>query len=187
MKPQTTNHKLQTKHKVQNHKRFGIWNLEFGVSHRGFTLLETIVALTVITAAMAGPISLATRGILSAKFAKNRLVAANLAQEGLELVRKLRDDNILAKRAWDFGIGVGDWQSEVRGPPALSVYSGAVLLRDVTSGVYNYLSGTDTLFRRRITITKPVANQMAVVSEVSWTEGGIARTMILQEILYNWR
>mgnify|MGYP001611185757 FL=1 len=136
---------------------------------------------------MAGPISLATRGIVSAKFAKSRLVAANLAQEGLELVRKLRDDNILARRAWDFGIGVGDWQSEVLGSPALSAYGGAVLRRDVTSGVYNYGSGTDTLFRRKITITKPVANQMVVVSEVAWTEGGVARTMTVQEILYNWR
>ena len=152
----------------------------------GFTLLETIVALAIIAAAMSGPITLATRGILSAKFAKSRLVSANLSQEGLELVRKVRDDNILAKRAWDFGIDVGDRQADVV-TSGLSASSGAPLKRDTTSGLYNYTSGNTTLYVRRINITKSVANQMVVLSQVTWTEGGLPKTMTLQEILYNWK
>ncbi len=165
-------------------KKFVISN--GGRKSRGFTLLETIVALAIIAAAMSGPITLATRGILNAKFAKSRLVAANLSQEGLELVRKVRDDNILANRAWDFGIDVGDRQADVV-TSGLSASSGAPLKRDTASGLYNYTSGNTTLFVRRINITKPVANQMVVLSQVIWTEGGLSRAMTLQEILYNWR
>lgn len=152
----------------------------------GFTLLETIVALTVIVSAIAGPVTLATRGIFNSKFAKNKLVAANLAQEGLEMVRKLRDDNVLAAQAWDLGIGIGDWQMDVLGS-ALTPFTGTVLLRDSASGLYNYSSGQNTLFTRRITITKPVADQTLVVSRVTWQDAEISRIMTLQETFYNWR
>ena len=63
---------------------------------KGFTIIESIVALTIIIAAVIGPFMLISRGILSSKSAKNRLVAANLAQEGIEMIRYFRDSNVLA-------------------------------------------------------------------------------------------
>lgn len=60
----------------------------------GFTLLETIVALGVILAASVGPVSLVTRSLIDFSFSKNKLVAVNLAQEGIELIRGIRDNNI---------------------------------------------------------------------------------------------
>lgn len=152
----------------------------------GFTLLETIVALAVILTAMAGPISLATRGIFSAKFARSRLLSANLAQEGIELVRKIRDDNILVDREWDTGIGIGDWQIDVLSSD-FSPFVSAKLLRDSDTGLYNYTTGAETLFIRRVSITKPGTDQITVVSHVTWTEGGVPREMTLRETLYNWR
>src|SRR3989344_8747359 len=83
-------------------------------SKRGFTLLETVVALGLIFSAMVGPVTLATRGIFFAKFSKNKLVAANLAQEGIELIRKMRDDNALSNPGqWDDDLDVGNWQADV--------------------------------------------------------------------------
>src|SRR3989344_3040419 len=64
---------------------------------KGFTLLETIVALAVITAAVVGPVVLITSGLISFGFAKNKLIALNLAQEGLELVRAIRENNVLCE------------------------------------------------------------------------------------------
>ncbi|MBI2640459.1 MAG: type II secretion system protein [Candidatus Sungbacteria bacterium] len=74
-------------------------------SQLGFTLLETIVALAVILAALVGPVALITRGIFDFSFAKNKITAANLAQEGIELVRAVRDNNI----ACDILNGPGSW------------------------------------------------------------------------------
>lgn len=61
----------------------------------GFTLVETLVALAVILAATVGPVSLITSGIADFSFSKNKLIAANLAQEGIELVRSIRETNVI--------------------------------------------------------------------------------------------
>ncbi|MEK9147916.1 MAG: type II secretion system protein, partial [Patescibacteria group bacterium] len=89
---------------------FGIWNLEFGISpqERGFTILETVVAIVVILGAVTGPFVLATRGILSSSASKNKIIAANLAQEGIELIRAVRDNN-LACDYLDGGGTDGSW------------------------------------------------------------------------------
>lgn len=61
----------------------------------GFTLLETVVAFGIILAAVAGPVSLVINAFGTFGTSKNKLVAANLAEEGVELVRLIRDNNVL--------------------------------------------------------------------------------------------
>lgn len=65
---------------------------------RGFTLLETLIAISVLITAIIGPMTIAARGLQSAYFAKEQLIAINLAQEGLEVVRKERDNHALLNR-----------------------------------------------------------------------------------------
>ncbi|MFY9462277.1 MAG: prepilin-type N-terminal cleavage/methylation domain-containing protein [Candidatus Sungiibacteriota bacterium] len=179
----------QYSHRDSHHSHF----------NAGFTLLETIVALTVIVAAMAGPISLTTRGIFSAKFAKNKLVAVNLAQEGLEIIRQCRDNSVLLN--WPGGyasIGTGEWQADVLGNTLnscpLSPFTGAALSRDEGTGLYNYSTGAASLFTRKITTQinfdcggTAGSDRFCVTSRITWSEGGIDRVMTLQETLYNWR
>lgn len=62
--------------------------------NKGFTMIETIVALAVLTAAIIGPVTLVTRAIFSSSFSRNDLIGYNLAQEGIELIRAVRDNNI---------------------------------------------------------------------------------------------
>ncbi len=59
----------------------------------GFTLMEIMVVVSIVTVAFVSIIGLVQRAITLYYNNKNVMVANNLAQEGLELVRYVRDDN----------------------------------------------------------------------------------------------
>lgn len=62
---------------------------------RGFTLIETMVAVSILTLAVAGPLYSASRAIVAAVTARDQLIASYLAQEGIEYVRAMRDATFL--------------------------------------------------------------------------------------------
>ncbi len=63
---------------------------------QGFTFIETLVAITVLLIAVVAPMSLSQEGIVAAKLAQDQIVAFYLAQEGVEVVRNMRDENRLS-------------------------------------------------------------------------------------------
>ncbi len=62
----------------------------------GFTLIESLVAITVLMLSVAGPLYAANRSIVAAGIARDQLTASYLAQEAIEHVRLLRDNAYLA-------------------------------------------------------------------------------------------
>jgi prepilin-type N-terminal cleavage/methylation domain-containing protein len=178
---------------------------------RGFTLLETVVALTLLVAAAIGPISLASRGLFSAKFSRSRIIALNLAQEGAELVHTMRDNNLLniaAGCTFRGGSGascanLSDGQYEVDAFDAyetggddleLQPSASRVLRYTPSNAFYTYESFPDSLdtpYIRTITIsTLPAesgASPILVESRVSWMESGISRQARVESRLYPWQ
>ncbi|MDP3772383.1 MAG: type II secretion system protein [bacterium] len=69
----------------------------------GFTLIETVVAAGLIAGALTLPVALITSSLTATRTTKNNLIAANLAQEGIELVRTVRENNVLCLDALDGG------------------------------------------------------------------------------------
>lgn len=158
--------------------------LMIGYFQKGFTLLETVVALAVILAAVVGPVSLITRGLFTFSFSKNKVIAANLAQEGLEIVRLIRENNVACDAV--NGPAVWQWNRDPEGgmltrsrsgvdmesfttircggadiaTPRLSVScSGPLLFENdpllENYGAYGYRSGVPTVFSRCVDITSP--------------------------------
>ncbi len=65
-------------------------------ARRAFTLIETMIAVAILSLAVAGPLTTASRAIVAAQTARDQLTASYLAQEGIEYVRALRDEAFLA-------------------------------------------------------------------------------------------
>ncbi|OGI63766.1 hypothetical protein A2914_01160 [Candidatus Nomurabacteria bacterium RIFCSPLOWO2_01_FULL_41_21] len=61
----------------------------------GFTLVETLVAISIFTLSVLVMLVVLGGGISDANHSKNKLVASYLAQEGIELMRSLRDTYVL--------------------------------------------------------------------------------------------
>jgi len=63
----------------------------------GFSLVETLVAIAILLIVIVGPMSIASQANISTNFANQQVTAYFLAQEGLELVQKGRDDLLLPR------------------------------------------------------------------------------------------
>ena len=68
-------------------------------SHAGFTLIEGIIAIGIISTAMLVGLGLAFSNLTAAQANSDRIIAANLAREGIEVVRHVRDSNWLRQEA----------------------------------------------------------------------------------------
>src|SRR3989338_862551 len=55
-------------------------------SHQGFTLIETLVAISVLVIAIVVPLRVISQSLKSASFTRESITAAHLAQEGVELM-----------------------------------------------------------------------------------------------------
>lgn len=73
----------------------------------GFSLVETLVAVSLLLIIIVGPMSISAKTAKSSSFASEQVQAFFLAQEGLELAQKARDDLRLQQQkgditdAWD--------------------------------------------------------------------------------------
>lgn len=58
---------------------------------QAFTLVETLVSITILTIAISGPLSVALFASSHAKDTKNKMIATWLAEENIEILRNKRD------------------------------------------------------------------------------------------------
>jgi type II secretory pathway pseudopilin PulG len=154
--------------------------------NKGFTLLEAIVAIFLITVGIFGISGLISQMITSSTISRQKLIAAYLAQEGIEIVRNIRDKNLIEGRNWDDGLAAGDWQADYD-DQTLFPYSDTFLNLETSSGLYGYGTGNPTIFKRKITINKPQADILEVKVQIFWSEKGRSNIFIAQGNLYNWR
>lgn len=171
-------------------------------NNKGFTLLETMIAIFVISVGLVGVAAIIFQIFASASISSNNLIASYLTQEGIEIVRSVRDGNWLEERTsanlWNEGLTVCgatgfivDYNHSY-GPnqidPVFPCYNNQFLNIDA-NGFYSYASGSLTRFQRRITISEgPIIGQSINVRvEIFWSERGRNHRFESQANLYNWR
>ena len=63
--------------------------------NRGFTLVETLVAVSIFSMSILALMSVLASGISNTIYAKQKIIASYLAQEGIEYIRNMRDTFVL--------------------------------------------------------------------------------------------
>jgi type II secretory pathway pseudopilin PulG len=179
---------------------------------RGITLIETVVAVTVLTFALGGPFLLAAKSLRSAAYAREEIAAARLGEEALEIIHNMRDNNSARGLDWVANIvptcvavgcsvdfiqqqaGIDDTQTiwkdvALRGCPSISDCS-----------VYQYTDGTyrqmptpvpagwrDTGMKRMVTVSSNAnKTEYTVTVEVNYPAGTQTRKIFLYDTLMNW-
>ena len=154
---------------------------------KGMTLVETMVALVVLTIGLIPILGVVTSSITLAIRIENNLIAANLAQEGIEVVRAIRDASWMNSDLFDKDLPGGDylvaWDST-----SLIPFNPDVHLKIKDNGVYSYdAASPDTIFKRQINITKMAGGELKVVSKVTWTERQQNKTVDIESYLFDWQ
>jgi len=166
------------------------FNKQKNKNERGFTLIEALVTIIVISIGVLSAINLINNSFGLATIAKNKLIAADLAQEGFELVRNVRDVNYLNDRDWLYGLDNcldPFWcriDSSLSSPLAVQIssadlYQGQVCLSSNNNNYYSInctTSSADVVkFRRLVQITPigSLSGGAKVISRVSWQEKGV--------------
>ncbi|NTV44543.1 MAG: prepilin-type N-terminal cleavage/methylation domain-containing protein [Candidatus Yonathbacteria bacterium] len=165
---------------------------------KGFSLIETLVAVSILMLAVVGPLTIASKGLNSAQFARDQIIAFHLAREATELIRNRRDTNMLPEgadpAAWLNGLAACQSPSLCIVDPMTMVFSscpGGVCppLRRSANGVYGYNAAwTRTGFTRSITGEELVPGVEVVAHvTVSWRTGALTKSFIINEHFFNWR
>ncbi len=162
---------------------------------KAFTIIELVIAIFLITVGAGAAIAVIQTTTGFSAVTSSQLTASYLAQEGIEIIRNQRDSNRLAQRenpglAWDSGIAAGsDYRLDYRSRafPDVGCSLGAENYLKYGGNFYNCSSGAETKFKRKITITKPQADEMLVSVEVSWSERGRNHQVVAQTKIKNWQ
>jgi len=162
--------------------------------NKGFSLLETIVALTVLVIALTGSLTLASQSIRSASIAKNQAVASYLAEEAMEYIRNRRDTNIISGLAWDNGLGPckrrnGCYVDVPSDKIKRCRFSCPLIKYDSTTGLYRYDVGDETIFKRIVKIKRVPGtdDEIKIKVIVSWREIFGDFSFNTQEHLFKWQ
>jgi Tfp pilus assembly protein PilV len=180
----------------------------------GFTVLETLVAVAMLSLVIGTIMALIQTSLIANSYAKDQVTAKYLAEEGVEYIRNLRDQNVTNN-------GAANWMQNIAALPGspcgnmavtsagASCYVDAIngglpqvcsgscpaLKFEYTTGKFSYTGGLpSSRFTRTIQVmgadgSPGNANNVFSVKVrvvVSWTEGTHSQTFTLTDYLFNW-
>ncbi len=153
--------------------------------------METLVAISILSLALSGILSLFSMGVRSSVGASNQIKAFFLASEGIEFLRNKRDSNIISGAIWSDGFDGcedGCYADVYAEDSGITSCSGACPKLRFNSELnrYDYGAGSaETVFTRRIVSERVNDRELKISSEIFWPQGGIERSFSLVEHLFD--
>ncbi len=170
-------------------------------NNKGFSILEVVVAIYIITMGMIGVLALVNQSIQAKYINTNMLVGSQLAQEGLELVRNIRDTNWLKNIDWkicdlagsncdivqdnNYGIYIDSNINNIIIDATIDSIDNASLYID-SNGFYTHSVAETTAFYRLITVTDG-GDYLVVECQVRWQTSKGNHDYKAVTYLYDWR
>jgi type II secretory pathway pseudopilin PulG len=171
-------------------------------SRKGQTIVEAMVALSILMIGLMGVLSLLSRSLLLQRVTSDQAKATYLASEGVEVAKNLIDHEVylgISSKGADGGWGTclpsGDYDLDYATTGCFTVpnYQGTPLYFDSGTGLYYSSADTGipsgvaaTNFVRKITIANN-GNEIDVQSTVTWSTGVmLGQSLTLEDHFYNW-
>ena len=146
---------------------------------QGFSLIEVLLSLLVVSFGVTAAAALMVNNIKNLQTSKNQIIASQLAQEGTELVRNLKDNKQLDGSPYSF-VSSGNNKTDLRIDKTMSFFDDSTHPEQLylNGNFYTHTAGTPTKFYRRIDltvagdITPPSTREITIISYVTWNNVG---------------
>jgi prepilin-type N-terminal cleavage/methylation domain-containing protein len=170
---------------------------------KGFTLVETLVAISLLTVAIVPPMLLTVQSLSSAYYSRDQITAYYLAQEGIEVVHQIRDGQILQIAETTNASGINlfgpipvnqnftvDARQQYTSSNTPPICNGTCPALQTNGTFFGYNAGwTNTNFTRTLFASFVNGNQdeLRVQVTITWHTGTYStRTFTISEDLYRW-
>lgn len=175
--------------------------------NNGFTLVETLVAISILSISIAATFTAVQNGIQNSTEARDQTVAFFLAQEAVEYIKNMRDQNALNSingGANNWLTGISDLASDpcyfgkvcrVDAITQNTSYCGmafdtcSVLNQNSTSGLFSYTSGSGwntTVFKRELRFREVVPNEeVEITVRMSWSSRWGTKSFQITALVFN--
>lgn len=185
---------------------------KFNQQNSGFTLIELLVSLAILSMGLAASLTLITQSLKASGYLKNQMIASYLAVEGIELVKNIRDGNLLDAGGGNWLSGINNCGSvngcyidgldgdaktcNASGCPNLNYDDKDALSLNYNRYNYDTQNGTNkqTIFKRTIKLTDTIYENLPgkndereVLSEVKWTDRFGPHTYTLKTHIFNYK
>ena len=175
---------------------------------KGFTVIELVLSIFVLSIAIIGSYNAFTIMDILTSNSSDRFTAAYLAQEGIEIVRNIRDTNWIEDKDWTTGLWDGsadcssgcEYEADYKTFGTLFPFDDNYLCFENDFYTLNpeCSSENQTKFKRKITITPLLTpgglqDILKVSVKVFWDEkanmlheDAEEQSITVEEYLYNW-
>jgi prepilin-type N-terminal cleavage/methylation domain-containing protein len=188
----------------------------YNTKQKGFTLVETMVAVFILTIALASLLTLTASSIFSARYARNEITANYLLQEAADYIKNDRDTVVFNQNTggtgWTTFLNKYGYSSSgvcfssngcyfepanmSSVPPTVCISGTCPKFNYDNAATYNtfytYKSPSvivPSIFSRKIqmSVNSSNADELDVSITVNWTNGSLGRSRSLQISLLNWQ
>jgi type II secretory pathway pseudopilin PulG len=181
-------------------------------SRRGQTLVEALIALSILTVGFVGIVTLLTRSFQLNRTTANDTQATYLASEGIEVAKNIIDYDVYyglsqssstndwgcsfelnAGQSADYALEYDTTPTQCTKPMTIPQDTSDQLYFNPDTNLYVYsyddFGTTPTDFVRDVYLSVPIGSpdELDVQSTVTWSDGGISNTITLEDHFYNWR
>lgn len=168
------------------------------LNNKGFTIIETLVAIAILMIAIAGPLAASQKSLMASLNAKNQIIGSFLAQDAMEYLKNKRDSYVQTS-------SFGNWLSTYSvctssSPCSVDTYTDSFNSCTSPCAIYDrgdrYTPSSTggskkTIFNRKFYIdtsssaTSNSSKEVKVVVVVDWQDSNIASDVKLENQFYN--
>lgn len=181
-------------------------------NNRGFTLIETLVAVAILTLAIVGPLTAVSSAVSSATYATDQVKAYYLGEEAIEIIRAVRDNNSLSGVDWLTGINSVCFEEGKTCSVDIvtaqfyecspTLFDTCVVYSDESTADPTHFhrqhqtggNWQDTGYKRTVHLTgvdhdatHPGNEELVVQVVVSWKSGAVSRSITISENMFDWK